>query len=322
MVELDSVRSRVAVDLVVARVEAGESVRRCCDRPGAPTRNEFRRAIRKNPALRARYGAAIARWSAPHARSREHFDAIEQRIRAGEILAEIFATDDPSFPDPSSFRRFLKSSPAHVERYRAAFRSREAGANARGAAPKFTDAELHQAAAALAATTTRYVSQARVAPAAPHARTLMEARRRNGDLCAVIESAMITRISRLKIIAGPMFKPLTRGLVLPQRRTVRRIYERHVLKRALSQNEIYAAVDAAVPKYFSASDRDDIVAQTALEVIEDGLGLDMVAVVVSEVIADHYKQARSGSGRTESLDARMFSDSTVTRGDLVTNGWL
>ncbi len=148
----------------------------------------------------------------------------------------------------------------------------------------------------------------------------MEARARNNELCAVIEGALLARISRLKIVAGPLFKPLTPGLIVPQRRAVRRIYERHVLKRALSQNEIWAAVDAAIPKYFAAHDRDDIIAQTALEVIEDGFDLDMVAIVADEVMRDHFNQQRVGS-RSKSLDAPIYSDSTLTLGDVLTTGW-
>lgn len=315
------------VAAIVARVAAGESVRSCTDKPGAPTRNQFRRALRKDPELGGRYDAAIAKWTRSHARSREHFDAIERRIRAGEILATIFETKDPSFPDAHSFRKFLKSSPAHAERYRAAFRFREASPNARGAAPKFTDLELRQAAAALAASPTRYVSIRRIVPKGIHFRTMSAARARGGDLCAEIEGAMLARISRLKINFGPLFKPLTTGLIVPRRiramrqrrrRAAGRVYEKDILKRALSRNEIYAAIDASVPWKLNPIDRDDIIAQTVLEVIEDGLDLDIIADVAREVIANHFESRRL---RQASLDAPLHSDSTLTLGDTLTTGW-
>lgn len=308
---------------VIVKVEAGASVRSCCDKPGGPTRNEFRRAIARDPAQRRRYDAAIAKWSAPHARSLIHFDEIERRIRAGEILAEIFNTDLPSFPDSHSFWKFLKASPEHAERYRAAFRHRETSPKARGAQPRFTDAELRQAVDALAATSTRYVSITRAAPHTPHTRTLMEARARNAELCATIENALLSRIVRLKIKDGPMFRPLTPGLILPRRKQVVRVYEQHVLLRSLRQNDVYAMVDAAVPKYLNPYDRDDIIAQTMLEVIEDNLALDseMVASVATEVMSEHFGKFSRFERRTKSLDAPLFSDSTTTLIDTLSHGW-
>lgn len=315
---------------IIQRVEAGESVRqilgdttRASKPPAAanlPTRNQFRRDIQKHPALNDRYKAAVAKWSAPHARSLMHFDEIERLIIAGGAINDILDHSPPTFPDYHSLWKFLKARPEYAARYRAAFRIREAGPNARGIAPKYTDAELRQAAAELAATSTRYVSITRVAKNAPHARTLMKARARGGDLCALIESAMLTRITRLRIMDGPIFKPLTPGLVVPRRKAVRRIYEKYVLKRSLSQNEIYAAVDAAVPRYFAPYDRDDIIAQTVLEVIEDGIELRMIASVAREIITDHFNTMRLSS-KTRSLDAPVFADSHLNFGDTISNGW-
>lgn len=304
-------------EAIVARVEAGESVRSCCDKPGGPTRNQFRRAIAGDPALRQRYDAAIAKWSAPHARSLIHFDEIERRIVAGGAILDILAAGR-TFPDYTSWRKFLATHPEHDARYRAAFRRREAGPAARGIVPKYSDHELRAAAEKLAAAGTRYISVKRVASNGPHASTLMAARRRSADLCAVIERAAITRIQRLKILAGPMFKPLTPGLVLPRRRRPRVIYKTGLLIASLRRNEIYALAEAAVPRHLNPVDRADIVAQTVLEVIEDELDLDMVADVAREVISDHFGCFRS---KMVSLDARIYSDSTVTLGDKLTTGW-
>lgn len=306
------------VTAIIVKVESGASVRSCCDKPGGLTRNEFRRAVRDDPALRARYAAAIAKWSAPHARSLIHFEEIERRIVAGGAILDILAAGE-TFPDFTSWRKFLAAYPDYDARYRAAFRRREAGPNARGIVPKYSNEELRQAAAELATSEVRYISVNRIG-SGPHARTLMKARHRNSDLCAAIENSLVARISRLKIKDGPMFRPLTSGIVLPTRRTAPRVYEKFVLKRALSQNEIYAAVDAAVPRYFAPYDRDDIIAQTVLEVIEDELDVDMIAIVAKEIISDHFNRARRTS-RTKSLDQPLFSDSTLTLSDMITTGW-
>jgi hypothetical protein len=130
---------------------------------------------------------------------------------------------------------------------------------------------------------------------------------------------------------GPIFRPLTPGLIVPNRRAIIRTYGKLVLKRLLSQNEIYAAVDAAVPKHFAPYDREDIIAQTVVEILEDGLGLEMVKTVAREVINDHFDRSRV-SIKVKSLDEPIFFDSTTSIigsfqmagadlfGEMVTNG--
>jgi hypothetical protein len=306
-------------DEILNMLEAGRSLRDICAGDSRfPHRQAFVRALNHRPALRERYQAAVAKWSAPHARSLIHFNEIERRIIAGGAVSDVLASG-PSFPDDRSFRLFRLAHPDYDARYRAALRAREAGPNARGIVPKYSDQELKEAAEKLAATGTRYISIKRIAPNGPHTSTLMAARYRNAELCAVIEKAMITRIVRLKIKDGPLFKPLTPGLILPRRRTPRVVYQKHLLVSSLRQNDIFALADAAVPKYLSPFDRDDIIAQTVLEVIEDDLDLDMVASVAKEITAEHYREK---FGRdVVSIDKSLRVDSTFTLADVLSNNW-
>jgi hypothetical protein len=77
---------------IIARVEAGESVRRICDKPGMPTRNEFRRAMRDDPVLMDRYLAVkgSVRLGRPRiAVAGERLEVAERivdRVRAGLSL--------------------------------------------------------------------------------------------------------------------------------------------------------------------------------------------------------------------------------------------
>lgn len=125
---------------IIARVEAGESVRRICDRPGMPTRNEFRRTLAADPSLRARYDAAkilfAANRGAFYAREvkptrKRFYSAKAGRLRhADEVIALVASGLDlhaacrarPGFPTPTQMRGQFRRDPDLERRYLAASR--------------------------------------------------------------------------------------------------------------------------------------------------------------------------------------------------------
>jgi hypothetical protein len=121
---------------IIARIEAGESVRSICDKPGMPTRNEFRRALRDDPALMARYLAAKALfYRTPVRRGRarvtvtgERLDVAEQildRVRAGMSLRAACAAE-PRIASLYQMHSNLRLDPGLKRRYLAASKHQHA----------------------------------------------------------------------------------------------------------------------------------------------------------------------------------------------------
>ena len=87
------------------------------------------------------------------------------------------------------------------------------------------------------------------------------------------------------------------------------------LQAALSQNEIWAAVNAAVSRGLYSFVRDDVVSEMVADVIEGHLAAEDIRAAAREYVAEHFRQA--GTHRTRSLDADVYGDSGRTLHDLL-----
>lgn len=298
-------------DEILTLMASGRSLRDICALdPRFPHRQAFARALDWDPVRRARYDAAIRKWSAPHARSLIHFDEIERRIIAGGAIVDVLASGD-TFPESRSWYMFLKAHPDYDARYRAAFRAREAGPNARGIVPKYSDRELQRAAADLLMSDKRYASIGHVVPEGPHTRTIMEARARSPELRAAVEHAIVVRRARLGL-SGPRFNPAAATASMAPDQTCR--------LKVWSSNEIWRLAAAALPKTLDRDTRDDVIADIAMEVLEGKLSPHLIGKRAGEFLRAHNKKFSTFT--TRSLDAPLTSDSTMTLLDtLTTSDW-
>jgi hypothetical protein len=123
---------------IIARVEAGESVRRICDDLGMPTRNEFRWAIAADRAMRDRYDQAKVIWAknrpafyrAVVKQTRARFYSVTgKRLQHAEEIIRLVATgmslhaacrSQPYFPSPGQMRGQFRRDSELERKYLAA----------------------------------------------------------------------------------------------------------------------------------------------------------------------------------------------------------
>ena len=267
----------------------------------------------------------MVRRKRPHVKAIAAFDEIERRIVAGGAIYDILNSDRARFPAYEQFRRFLKSSPEHDARYRAAGRARQAGPNALRQGPAYSATELRRATTALMLSDARgEIHTSRLSPGGPHTQTLLRARFRDPELLVAVESAVVARRTRLHLVNGrPKIDPANvvgvpaSGLIkcdtvsyLPGER----------LAAALSSDDLWRLAFDALPKNIDPDARNDIAADLVVAVLEGRIGAHEIRNHVGDFKTAHYRKISSRQN-TSSLDEPVYSDSTVTLGDLLTSGW-
>ncbi len=78
-------------------------------------------------------------------------------------------------------------------------------------------------------------------------------------------------------------------------------------------NELYRAVAAAVPRYLSVVDRDDVIADVVMGVLDGSHQLDGLAAAVKQSSTQHHRLF--GGFNTVSIDRPLFAGSDLTIGD-------
>ncbi len=85
----------------------------------------------------------------------------------------------------------------------------------------------------------------------------------------------------------------------------------------------YNQIANLVPYQLPRDVRDDVIQSIFLAIIEGSLQRDQVHAHVRQFIRDHYREAnRLGVGKygLVSLDAPIFADGNMTRGDTIVRG--
>ena len=101
----------------------------------------------------------------------------------------------------------------------------------------------------------------------------------------------------------------------PKRTGSKRAPATETFKVALSQEQLYALVAAAVPKNLPPITRDDIICDMVLAVLDGQLAVGDLRARAKEFVREHWRMF--GTLRDLSLDALMFDDGGATRGDRV-----
>ena len=218
---------------ILDRVARGERLKRICREPGQPTHATFERYRKRTSEFATRFAAALGRRGGVVVKP-EIFDQVLARLSAGESIVAICG--EPGMPTNPVIYDRVRRDPGFAARYKAAL-GRRIGV-------KVTSDQVDELVTALKGgaplTGQRVMSYATVA------------RYRR------IDERFAERISGL-YIPNPRLTAAERAARAAARRDrLAPFAHREAFVRALRQDEVYAVVEAAVPRGLPPDMRDDV----------------------------------------------------------------
>ncbi|MCO5129238.1 MAG: hypothetical protein M9932_01565 [Xanthobacteraceae bacterium] len=240
-----------------------------------------------------------------------YWDEILKLIEGGMLYREALESD-PKFPSYEPFRAIINEDPERRRQYQEATLRREANpATKRGKACEWTDTDLIEFASRVAdigAVDRLYDAIVVEAPA------LSTFRRRaldNPKLRQRLDQVLTKRNIRL-------------GMERSVSNAERKLVEAGRRETRLNQNELYRLARRAVPGWLDSDDREDVVSDVVITLIERGDD-----VIISDIgamkklaakLAGNYvrRTGRNHLSRDKSLDQNVFDDGRTTVGDTVT----
>lgn len=111
--------------------------------------------------------------------------------------------------------------------------------------------------------------------------------------------------ARIKAVSG-VYRGLGQG----------RVVDGALMRRQLSQNELYAAVDGVISRGLEPHERDDVRSEMILAVLTGEIGeADITREMARSFVTAYHREA--GTWRSHSLDAPTFGDSNRTMHDVL-----
>lgn len=285
--------AEAAIDAILLRFEAGEILRDLLD---GPLRNRWFARLGSDPAFRERVMAQHARRH-HSSYSREHRDALMAAalkfVASGGQPSKL--TGVPDTLGSAALHRLVATSPEFAAAYEAAL---EAGGGRRGARAIY-DRALDWDAAFDAFGDGQSIEVACDAPGRPSPAQWFHRQRNDAGFRSrvEVERKRLRKAAEIRRDARQTERQRQREA----ERTERAIPLGERFRTALTQNEIYAAINRAVPLRLPAHVRDDVLGEMVLAVLEGALDLDAVQAKAREYLR-RYDRA-SERWKLISLDA-------------------
>ena len=268
--------AEAAIDASLLRFEAGETLRDLLD---GPLRNRWFARLNSDPAFRLRVMAQHARRHRS-TYSREHREALIAAalnfVASGRPASKLPGA--PETISPAGLHRFVATSPEFAAAYDAAL---EAGGGRRGARAIY-DRALDWEGALEAFGNGQSIELACDGTGRPTPAQWFHRQRHDAGFRArvAVERKRHRRDAELR----RDLRDAERRRQREAERAERAIPVGERFRAALSQNEIYAAVNAAVPLGLPSHVRDDVLGEMVLAVLEGELDLDAVPAKAREYL--------------------------------------
>lgn len=336
-------------DLVIARIAAGEQINSVLSEPGMPPLAAFWSRRQRMPAYDKRAHDALIESGQKAVFDDAVWDEMLERVRGGMSIKEVSALGGyPSIwawiqrrrNDPDFDRRAGEALSA-VSRVGANFsESRREEILQTLAGGKVSDEDIRANPAMPNPNTilkwsrqeTLFASRLREHWIAPRRRNIILATQHQPEayeraLAAVQEGHSLSQLTRLGLPShtammrwrqkNPDFDARVRAASgiyrgLGQGRAIDGV----MMRRQLSQNELYAAVDRVLGTGLLPQVRDDVRSEMILAVLEGDLAeSEITRQTAREFVTEYHREA--GTWRANSMDAPTFSDSNRTMHDVM-----